>query len=71
MIQPISKTFYQTTDGTEFTDARDAAAHQARLDETGAVDAYILEVDAADRNATRLRNTLLDYAAWKARQLAA
>ncbi len=70
MIQSISKTFYQTTDGGEYTDPVEAAAHQARLDETDTVDAYIGSVEAADRNATRLRNTLLDYAAWKARQAA-
>lgn len=63
-IQANSVTVYTTTDGKEFREQSEAVRHQARVDREAVIGRYVADMEA--RNKTRVRNLLLDFAAFEA-----
>lgn len=66
-IKSESKTIYTTTDGKPFDDATEAEAHQAGLDCTSIVEAFIVEVhpDSKERHRGTLRKLIASWEGYK------
>lgn len=58
---------YTTTDGKEFNDAIEAEGHQAALDCTASVEAFIVEehADSKERHRGTLRKLIASWEAFK------
>lgn len=69
VIKSVTKTIFTTTDGAEFDDATLAEGHQAGLDATPIVEAFIVSehADSKDRHRGTLRKLLASWEAFKVR----
>lgn len=66
MIQTKQVTVYTTSDDQEFIDPTAAAAHQAQLDASAQIDAFVASQGLEGPSATRTRNTLLAFVGFAA-----
>lgn len=71
MIQTKQVTVYTTTDGQEFLDDAAAGVHQAQLDASAQIDAFVAAQGLDGASATRTRNTLLSFVGFAAADAAA
>jgi len=68
VIKSKQVSVYETTDGQEFTDEGKANAHQAILDATPDIEAFIQQTckDSAPRHKKALARYLADFIRWQA-----
>ena len=59
---------YTTTDGRDFENYADATAHQAKVDASASIDAFVASrgLEPGSAASTRLANSILDWIAFNA-----
>lgn len=59
-------TVYETADGKTFNDIDEARAHEASLNNAVLIDKFLVDIEATGLGATRIRNTVNKWEAYKA-----
>lgn len=67
-MKAVQITQYETTDGKTFEYEIEAMQHQAALDASSDIEAFITHLETGDRNAARIRNLLTEYVKFQATQ---
>lgn len=62
----MARQAFQTTDGKNFFDESEAAAHQSSLDNRDVIEAYVVTANVGPAQAGMLRNSLPAFLAFKA-----